>query len=120
MNGANVTSEELVEWIREWMARELELSGDSVDPQRPLVSYGMDSIHSMMLVGDLEEQLGRRLPPTLTWDHPTVDALARHLAPAATPPRGDADGAAPAPIDALPEHVIDDLLGARVPSAPSR
>jgi acyl carrier protein len=38
----------------------------------------------MMLVGDLEEHLSRRLSPTLAWDHPTIDALATHLC--AAPP----------------------------------
>lgn len=88
-------------WIRDWMARELDLRGAAVADDRPFVAYGMDSIHAMMLVGDLEEMLGRRLTPTLTWDHPTVGALAAHLAPEAA---AAAPVAAPvvAPADALP------------------
>ena len=40
----------------------------------------MDSVHAMMMTGDLEEHLGLRLSPTVTWDHPTIDALSSHLA----------------------------------------
>lgn len=84
------TTGELAEWIGDWMHRELELRGDRVDVERPFIGYGMDSIHATMLVGDLEERLGRRLSPTLTWDHPTISALVRHLTSSPAP----GDGAA--------------------------
>jgi acyl carrier protein len=44
-----------------------------------MVSYGLDSVHSMMLVGDLEDALQNRFPPTLAWDYPTVEAMAEYL-----------------------------------------
>ena len=116
MSGARLTREGVAEWIRDWAARELGPGAARVDPERPLVAYGMDSIHAMMLVGDLAERLGRRLPPTLPWDHPSVAALARHLVPDGAP--------APAPddllarIDELPEAEIDRLLGERLGGGP--
>ena len=94
MRVTTLTRPELTAWIGEWMERELGVAQDQVDAARPFVGYGMDSIHATMLVGDLEELLGRRLPPTLTWDHPTVDALARHIAPDAAPAATPAASAA--------------------------
>ena len=41
------------------------------------------------LAGELEDWLGRPLSPTLVYEHPTIEALARHLA-------GEPDGAAAA------------------------
>ncbi|MBV9880981.1 MAG: acyl carrier protein [Gemmatirosa sp.] len=79
MSDTDLTTDELAAWMDEWMNRELELRVERVDRDRPFIGYGMDSIHATMLVGDLEERLGRRLSPTLTWDHPTIAALARHL-----------------------------------------
>ncbi len=32
------------------------------------------------MVGDLEAKLDLRLPPTLAWDYPDIDALSAHLA----------------------------------------
>ena len=82
MASTALSPDALVEWGRDWVGRELGIDAAAVDADKPFVLYGMDSIHATMLVGDLEELLGRRLPPTLTWDHPTLTALARHLAPA--------------------------------------
>ncbi len=94
MHGSTLTRNQLAAWMGEWMERELGVAREQVDATRPFVGYGMDSIHATMLVGDLEELLGRRLPPTLTWDHPTVDALAVHLAPEAAPTAAPAASAA--------------------------
>ncbi|MCW6011239.1 type I polyketide synthase, partial [Micromonospora sp. CPCC 205371] len=53
------------------------------------------------LAGILEERVGRPLPPTLVWEHPTINALARALeaapapeAPAPVQPRAAADAIA--------------------------
>jgi hypothetical protein len=33
----------------------------------------------MILVGDLEDWLGLRLPPSLVWDYPSIDAMTDYL-----------------------------------------
>jgi acyl carrier protein len=71
---------ELAEWISAWIVRELKLDPAQLDRDATFVRYGMDSVRAMMLVGDLEDHLTRRLSPTLAWDHPTLNALAGHLA----------------------------------------
>lgn len=101
------------------MHRELKLSAASVDVQKPFVSFGMDSVHAMMLVGDLEDHLGRRLPPTLAWDYPTVEKLAVHLAQdsaAASAPVSD-DSEILKRLDSLSEEEIDRLLRERMEGA---
>jgi acyl carrier protein len=67
-------------WIRRWLERELRLAPEDIAADTTFVRYGMDSVHAMMLVGDLEEFLKRRLPPTLAWTYPTVETLSAHLA----------------------------------------
>jgi hypothetical protein len=62
----------------------------------------MDSLMTVRLRGRLQEALGLRLPPTVAFEHPTVDQLAAHLdavvapqdGPAPAPPPPDADGPA--------------------------
>ena len=51
-----------------------------VDSREPFASYGLSSLEAVYLVGQLEDWLGMVLPATLLWDHPTIDALASHLA----------------------------------------
>src|SRR3982751_6090326 len=103
------STEALHDWIRGWLARELKLAPEEIAADKTFVRYGMDSVHAMMLVGDLEEHLKRRLPPTLAWTYPTVEALAAHLAEsretAAAPAAPDGDLLSK--LDDLSEEEID-------------
>src|SRR4051794_4685467 len=71
--------ESLTAWLTEWLAGELGADAATIDPGKPFLSYGLNSIQAMMLAGDLETGLGRSLPPTLAWDHPCIADLADHL-----------------------------------------
>ncbi|WP_050433175.1 type I polyketide synthase [Chondromyces crocatus] len=72
------------------MVRRLsELRGldvSAIDVRVPFSRYGLESIGAAKLVDDLSAALGRRLSPTLTWEHPSIEALARHLSGASTAP----------------------------------
>jgi acyl carrier protein len=67
---------EVQTWILTWLERELRASTSRIAPDETLLNYGMDSVTAIMLVGDLENLLKTRLPPTLVWDYPTVNELA--------------------------------------------
>jgi acyl carrier protein len=69
----------LTEWITAWLRTELGLPDAPLEMTAPFTRFGMDSVHALMMTGDLEEHLGRRLSPTVAWDHPTVDALSTFL-----------------------------------------
>ncbi len=78
--GARAPAEaELRAFLLDRVAEELGLCVDDIDPAAPLSQYGMDSAVAVGLSGDLAEWLGRRLEPTLLFDHPTIDALTLHL-----------------------------------------
>jgi polyketide synthase 12 len=66
--------------IAQILAEELELDPSSVHRDLPFVDLGLDSAKAVILAGVLEQWLGHSLPSTLVWDHPTVGALAAHLA----------------------------------------
>jgi len=59
------------------------LALERVDSREPFAAFGIASVEAVHLVGKLESWLGLELDPTLLWDHPTIDALAKHLAGAA-------------------------------------
>jgi natural product biosynthesis luciferase-like monooxygenase protein/amino acid adenylation domain-containing protein len=88
------TSPGRLEAIRAWLLRELasRLGTPVIDPGEPFAAHGLSSREAVGLAGDLEAWLGRTLSPALLWQYPTVDALALHLAGAATEP--DAESAA--------------------------
>jgi acyl transferase domain-containing protein/acyl-CoA synthetase (AMP-forming)/AMP-acid ligase II/acyl carrier protein len=67
-------------WLVAQVATTLKVKPQEVDVQTPFAHYGMDSLQAVSLSSDLEEWLGRDLSPTLVYDYPNIEALARHLA----------------------------------------
>jgi acyl carrier protein len=128
-SGSNggATIDVLRAWLIDWLACDLGVDPRGVDPGQAFLSYGMNSVQAMTMVGDLESHLGLRLPPTLAWDYPDIDRLAMHLAdrlaaepgaaaPAPKAPRTEPPGERAevesllAGLDALSDHEVDRLL----------
>ncbi|MFI7148275.1 SDR family NAD(P)-dependent oxidoreductase [Nonomuraea sp. NPDC050022] len=73
--------------IRRFLTERIASRGvERVDPERPLEEYGLSSRDAVAIAGELAELLGRQLSPTLAWEHPTINRLARALA---EPPQED-------------------------------
>ncbi|MFF0523224.1 SDR family NAD(P)-dependent oxidoreductase [Actinomadura nitritigenes] len=79
----------------EQIARRSRIAEAEVDPDRPLEEFGLASRDAVAIAGDLEQMLGRALPATLVWEHPTISKLSRALAGGA-----DAAEAEPAAVPA--------------------
>jgi acyl carrier protein len=99
---------DLAHWIRQWLGKELKRTPEDIDGETMFVRYGLDSVQAMMLVGDLEDRLNRRLPPTLAWDYPPADSMAAFLV-ASQPVNIDAADLI-SRLDELSEEEIDRLL----------
>ncbi|NVJ15830.1 AMP-binding protein [Myxococcus sp. AM010] len=85
-------------WGRAWLARQLRLPDAHVTAQAPFTHLGLSSVDALAFSGALERLLGRKVPATTFFDHPTLRELAQSLQPAAE------DVASPAaPTDALSE-----------------
>jgi acyl carrier protein len=67
-------------WLIAYLAELLEIEPDDIDPKIPFERYGLDSSALVVLSGDLQEWLKRKLDPTLLYDYPTIESLAEHLA----------------------------------------
>jgi 6-methylsalicylic acid synthase len=66
-------------------AEALGAEPDVLDADRPLADQGIDSLLAVALRTALDERLGIELPATLLWKHPTVAAIAAHLADEGAP-----------------------------------
>ena len=66
-------------WLIQQLAKQLTLDPQSIKIAEPLTRYGLDSIDSVTLVGDLEDYLDLELPSTLFWDYPTIEKSAQYL-----------------------------------------
>ena len=97
-------------------------SPDSLDPRQGLTTLGLDSLMAVELKVRLETGLGLRLPATLTFEHPNLEALSAFLA-AELDPQPAAPAHAPEVFQSSPElsrlteDQISELLAERIESA---
>jgi acyl transferase domain-containing protein/acyl carrier protein len=123
---AEARAELLEAFVRQEVARALAMpDAAAVPPDAGLFDLGMDSLMAVALQRALERAIGRTLPATLTFNHPTAASLARYLAallhpaaaapPDAMPPPATASDPA-SDIDALSDAEIEQLLRARLES----
>ncbi|MGL5080592.1 MAG: acyl carrier protein [Microcoleaceae cyanobacterium] len=74
------TVESIRSWLISQLAARLGFQPSEIDIHENFGNYGLNSIEAVNLSGDLESILGRRLPPTILWDYPTIQTLAEYLA----------------------------------------
>jgi acyl carrier protein len=74
------SASEIQAWMVSYVAQLLEVEPDEIDVTLAFDQYGLDSAAAVGMTGDMEDWLGTRLDPTLLYDYPTIEALARHLA----------------------------------------
>jgi acyl-CoA synthetase (AMP-forming)/AMP-acid ligase II/acyl carrier protein len=70
----------LVAHLQQATAGLLGLDRDDVEVDRPLGELGLDSVTAVEMVERVGRELGLALEGTLLFDHPTIEALAKHLA----------------------------------------
>nr|APD71869.1 type I polyketide synthase 4 [Streptomyces sp.] len=88
----------VLEFLRTQVASVLALPDTAlVDPERPFLEMGFDSLTAVELRNRLARAVGVPLPPTVVFENPTPAALAAYIAEssAATPERSDGPGPAP-------------------------
>jgi len=73
------TESEIQNWLRIRIAELVETLPEAIDVDRPLADFGLDSVQIAGLSGDLEIALGRPVPETAAWEHPTVGRLSAFL-----------------------------------------
>ncbi|HAX70809.1 MAG TPA: hypothetical protein DCY14_14450 [Anaerolineae bacterium] len=85
VGGVKASSAEIQSWLITRIASMLEMDATSIDPRQPFTYYGLGSVQAVSLTGDLEIFLDKKLSPTLAWDYPTIELLAKHLSNGSTP-----------------------------------
>ena len=112
----------LQKFVRAEAARVLRLAEDDLPGGAPLTGLGMDSLMGLELRNRVEAGLGLRIPATLLWTYPTVDALAGHLCellaePVVVPPPAAPSRPAADVADEVDEDGLLELLGATLARA---
>ena len=71
--------EAIQQWLVTQVAESLRIDAMEIDVREPFASYGLSSVAALSLSADLEDWLQIQVKPTLVWDYPTFDSLARQL-----------------------------------------
>ncbi|MFD0904115.1 SDR family NAD(P)-dependent oxidoreductase [Actinomadura sediminis] len=77
---ARISEDSIRRHLIEQIARRSRTTADQIDPDRPLEEFGLASRDAVAIAGELEQMLGRSLPATLVWEHPTINKLSVALA----------------------------------------
>ncbi len=97
-------------WLTGAVAEQLGLPLRSVEPRASFRSHGLDSSGAAALVARLSAWLGRALPLTLLWEHPSVAELAAALAEGTRQ-----ESARPTPVLAASEAIAIVGMACRFP-----
>jgi len=73
------TAADLHEWLINKVAELAGIEVHHIDANEPVAFYGLDSVAAVSLSGELQDFLGRRVPPTLVYDCPSIEAMVSHL-----------------------------------------
>lgn len=66
-------------WLTLQVGDYLSLEAGDVQPDMPLAQYGLNSVYALGLCGDIEDEFGITVEPTLAWDYPTIELVAEFI-----------------------------------------
>jgi acyl carrier protein len=80
LSSNSVMIKDIEKWLVSYLAELMDLEPATVDVLTPFPNYGLDSAASVVMVGDLENWLKRKLPESLLFSYPTIKELSVYLA----------------------------------------
>ena len=101
-------------WLRTRVAALSGIAANMLDTRETFSSYGLNSADAIALSGELEERLGRKLPPSLVYDYPSVALLARYLTEETEEPKTRTKAGASVEVN---EEIALIGIGCRFPGA---
>lgn len=66
-------------WLISYFADLLELEQQQIDIHKSFDSYGLDSVSTITIIGDLEDWLGYNVPSEIVYEYPNIAALSQYL-----------------------------------------
>ncbi len=75
----NANRRPILRWLTARLASYLEVPASAIDPMVPLAEMGVDSVHAVSLVGDVEAHFDIDVDPTMIFDYPTLFHIAEYI-----------------------------------------
>lgn len=78
----NASHRPILRWLTAQLASYLEVPVATISPMVPLAEMGVDSVHAISLVGDVEAHFDIDVEPTMIFDYPTLVRIAEFISTA--------------------------------------
>ncbi|MCW2565607.1 MAG: acyl carrier protein [Mycobacterium sp.] len=75
----NADRRPILRWLTTQLASYLEVPATTIDVMVPLADMGVDSVHAISLVGDVEMHFDIDVDPTMIFDYPTLAHIAEYI-----------------------------------------
>jgi acyl carrier protein len=75
----NADRRNILRWLTAQLASYLEVPTTAIEAMVPLAEMGVDSVHAVSLVGDVEERFDIDVDPTMIFDYPTLAHIAEYI-----------------------------------------
>jgi acyl carrier protein len=79
-SSANTVQVDLSVWLCDYLAVELAVPRERIDPDEPMVTYGLDSLTAAAVLVAVQQRVGFEVDPNCLWDFPTATRFAGYLA----------------------------------------
>ena len=66
-------------FIHAQIAEILGVNPSEVSPNDEFISMGLDSMHAVFLIDEIEKKFGIEINPHSFWEHPTINSFAANL-----------------------------------------
>ena len=75
----NANRRQILGWLSNQLASYLEVPAATINPMVPLAEMGVDSVHAISLVGDVELHFDIDVDLTMIFDYPTLARIAEFI-----------------------------------------
>ena len=75
----NANRRQILGWLSNQLASYLEVPAATINPMVPLAEMGVDSVHAISLVGDVELHFDIDVDLTMIFDYPTLSRIAEFI-----------------------------------------
>ena len=75
----NFSESDLEDFLISWISEQLGMKPSDIKPETRFVEFGVDSIMSVKLSGEIERLTGIATPSEIAWQFPTVRSLSSFI-----------------------------------------
>ncbi len=69
----------VADFIRVKVAETLGVKADEINPDDEFMNLGLDSMHAIFLIDEIEKEFKTEINPHLFWEFPTIHSFSKKL-----------------------------------------